>query len=118
MKRLHGVELTDGRPGLSTGTMIVDDCELGDAHQAGSIFHCAREDVDLSSQEGSPYEQVYRPRGMIRGHPTTKAPFRGACVCEERHGRIFCDNFVVFPYLDDVKPGDGGLCGISASLLV
>ena len=28
---------------------------------------------------------------------------------EVRDGRIFCDDFVVFPYLYDVHPGDGGL---------
>ena len=28
---------------------------------------------------------------------------------EVRDSRIYCDDFVVFPYLDDVFPGDGGL---------
>ena len=28
---------------------------------------------------------------------------------EVRDGKIYCDDFVVFPYLDDVLPGDGGL---------
>ena len=28
---------------------------------------------------------------------------------ELRDGRIYCDDNVVFPYLDDVRPGDGGL---------
>lgn len=46
---------------------------------------------------------------MVPGEPTNKAPFRGACVCEERNGRVFCDNFVAFPYLDSVNEGDGGL---------
>ena len=26
-----------------------------------------------------------------------------------KNGRISCDNFVTFPYLTDVYPGDGGL---------
>ena len=32
-----------------------------------------------------------------------------------RHDRIFCDDFVVFPYLDDVHPGDGGLLVVPGS---
>ena len=28
---------------------------------------------------------------------------------EVENGRIYCDNFIVFPYFDDVHPGDGGL---------
>ena len=34
---------------------------------------------------------------------------------ECRDGRIFCNNFVVFPYLTDVHPGDGGLIVIPGS---
>lgn len=34
---------------------------------------------------------------------------------EVRHGRIYCDDFVVFPYLDDVYPGDGGLLVVPGS---
>ena len=30
-------------------------------------------------------------------------------------GSLYCTNFVVFPYLDDVEPGDGGLCGSQPS---
>jgi ectoine hydroxylase-related dioxygenase (phytanoyl-CoA dioxygenase family) len=32
-----------------------------------------------------------------------------------RDGRIFCDQIVVFPYLDDVAPGDGGLLVVPGS---
>lgn len=34
---------------------------------------------------------------------------------EVRDGRIYCDDFVVFPYLDDVYPGDGGLIVVPGS---
>ena len=83
------LELTDGRPALSTGTMIVDDTALGSDHGDGSGFHCAREDVDLSNTEGDA-ASVYTARGMVPGEPTNQAPFRGACVCEERHGKVYC----------------------------
>ena len=32
-----------------------------------------------------------------------------------KNGRIFCDNFVIFPYLTDVYPGDGGLIVVPGS---
>ena len=32
-----------------------------------------------------------------------------------KDGRIFCDNLVVFPYLTDVNPGDGGLIVLPGS---
>ena len=34
---------------------------------------------------------------------------------EVRNGRIFCDHTVVFPYLTDVHPGDGGLLVVPGS---
>jgi hypothetical protein len=34
---------------------------------------------------------------------------------EIHQGRICCDDFVVFPYLDDVHPGDGGLAVVPGS---
>lgn len=34
---------------------------------------------------------------------------------ECRDGRIYCDDFVVFPYLYDVNPGDGGLVVLPGS---
>ncbi len=34
---------------------------------------------------------------------------------EVRDGRIFCDHTVVFPYLSDVHPGDGGLVVVPGS---
>ena len=34
---------------------------------------------------------------------------------DTREGRIFCDEFVIFPYFDDVFPGDGGLLVVPGS---
>ena len=34
---------------------------------------------------------------------------------DTREGRIFCDDFVIFPYFDDVFPGDGGLLVVPGS---
>ena len=34
---------------------------------------------------------------------------------EVRDGRVFCDHTVVFPYLSDVHPGDGGLLVVPGS---
>ena len=93
------LELTGGKPALSTGTMIVDDMALGPAHQEGSGLHCAREDVAR----------------LTAGGPSNTAPFEGACFCEERDGKVRSDNFVVFPYLDSVGEGDGGLIVLPGS---
>ena len=59
---------------------------LVDRQNQGTHLHCAREDW-----EG----------------PGTRY------TIEE--GRIFCDNLVVFPYLTDVFPGDGGLIVVPGS---
>ncbi len=34
---------------------------------------------------------------------------------ETNHGKIYCDDIIVFPYLDDVLPGDGGLIVVPGS---
>ncbi len=34
---------------------------------------------------------------------------------DTREGRIYCDDFVIFPYFDDVNPGDGGLLVVPGS---
>ncbi|MDE2846841.1 MAG: phytanoyl-CoA dioxygenase family protein [Gemmatimonadota bacterium] len=34
---------------------------------------------------------------------------------ETHHGRVYCDDIIVFPYLDDVFPGDGGLIVLPGS---
>jgi ectoine hydroxylase-related dioxygenase (phytanoyl-CoA dioxygenase family) len=38
-----------------------------------------------------------------------------SCRYETRDGGIYCDNFVIFPYFDDVFPGDGGLLVVPGS---
>ena len=38
-----------------------------------------------------------------------------SCRYETRNGQIYCDNFVIFPYFDDVFPGDGGLLVVPGS---
>jgi ectoine hydroxylase-related dioxygenase (phytanoyl-CoA dioxygenase family) len=55
--------------------------------EKGSHLHCARE------------EDIAWPRT----HYTVE------------DGQIFCDNLVVFPYLTDVNPGDGGLIVLPGS---
>ena len=72
-------ELTNERPQLMRGTMIAD--RAGMSKSAESLrLHCAREDFGWHCNR-----------------------------YEVRNSRIFCDDFVVFPYLYDVHPGDGGL---------
>jgi ectoine hydroxylase-related dioxygenase (phytanoyl-CoA dioxygenase family) len=34
---------------------------------------------------------------------------------ETQHGRIYCNDIIVFPYMDDVNPGDGGLIVLPGS---
>ncbi len=77
------LELTNGKPMLASGTLMVDD---PDGHTEASPLHCARDDYGFESAR-----------------------------YEIRHSRIYCDDFVVFPYLDDVHPGDGGLLVLPGS---
>ena len=77
------LELTNGKPMLASGTMLVDS---SDGHTEAVQLHCARDDYGFESAR-----------------------------YEVRRGRIYCDDFVVFPYLDDVLPGDGGLLVVPGS---
>lgn len=77
------LELTNGKPMLASGTLMVDDPDI---HSEASPLHCARDDYGFESAR-----------------------------YEVRQGRIYCDDFVVFPYLDDVYPGDGGLLVVPGS---
>jgi hypothetical protein len=86
------LELTDGKPALRDGVLIVDDHRNPRQHDRpprGGTLHCARED----------YGRRYGARFEVSG------------------GQIYCDNFVVFIYLDDVLPGDGGLTVLSVRRL-
>ncbi len=78
-------ELTDNKPQLARGTMIADRVGVPEGGEALHL-HCAREDFG-------------RDRNCF----------------ENRNGRIYCDDFVVFPYLTDVHPGDGGLLIVPGS---
>ena len=60
---------------------------LVDSHNMGpGRLHCAREDFGWESTR-----------------------------FDTREGRIYCDDFVIFPYFDDVFPGDGGLTVVPGS---
>ena len=78
-------ELTDNKPQLARGTMIADRIGVPEGGDALRL-HCAREDYG-------------RDRNCF----------------ENRNGKIYCDDFVVFPYLTDVNPGDGGLLIVPGS---
>ncbi len=78
-------ELTDNKPQLARGTMIADRIGVPEGGDALRL-HCAREDYG-------------RDRNCF----------------ENRNGTIYCDDFVVFPYLTDVYPGDGGLLIVPGS---
>ena len=75
------MELTNGKPRFSSGTLQVDLPGVD-----GGGLHCARDDFGWES-----------------------------CRYETRNGRIYCDSFVIFPYFDDVFPGDGGLLVVPGS---
>ncbi len=77
------LELTNGKPMLVSGTMMLDDPQ---GHTKAVQLHCARDDYGFESAR-----------------------------YEVRHDRIYCDDFVVFPYLDDVHPGDGGILVLPGS---
>ena len=71
------LELTNGKPQLRAGDLICDDHRLNTPR--GGFLHCAREDYGRESAT------------LADGYA--------------RNGRLYCDNFAVFPYLDDVFPG-------------
>ena len=64
-------------------------------------------------------------RGTLLVDSYKHKPFHLHCAREDygwqstrfdtREGRIFCDDFVIFPYFDDVFPGDGGLLVVPGS---
>ena len=64
-------------------------------------------------------------RGTLLVDSHEHEPLRLHCAREDfgwqstrydtRENRIFCDDFVIFPYFDDVFPGDGGLLVVPGS---
>ncbi len=77
-------ELTNNRPRLKSGTMLVN--LPGQEYESQRVLHCARDDFGR-------YVTQY----------------------DVRNDRIFCNDFVIFPYFWDVNPGDGGLVVLPGS---
>ena len=82
------MELTGGKPQLTMGTLQADGPPAENFHDAGLSLHRAGDE----SQPGT-----------------------GPQLGVGSDGRMFCNDFVFFPYLDDVEPGDGGLVCLPGS---
>ena len=80
------LELTNGKPQLRSGHMICEDHSPGGHGEKPVHLHSAKEDF---GEEGSRFAS--------------------------KNGRIFCENFVIFPYLSDVHEGDGGVLVLPGS---
>ena len=80
------MELTNGKPKLKHATLLRDDNsgELGYKAGGGGHLHCAKEDW---GRESASFETLVGPSGTT----------------------LYTSAFLVFVYLDDVLPGDGGL---------
>jgi hypothetical protein len=78
-------ELTNNKPQLGRGTMLVDRAGVEESEKPLRL-HCAREDFGWQSTR-----------------------------YVARDGQIYCNDFVIFPYLNDVYPGDGGLLVVPGS---
>ena len=83
-------ELTDNQPRFGRGSLKHDKHDLWETGENAKVnpggLHCARDDYGW-------YSTRY----------------------EVDNGRIYCDNFVCFPYFTDVYSGDGGLIVIPGS---
>ena len=80
------MELTNGKPKLKHATLLRDDNsgDLGYKAGGGGHLHCAKEDW---GRESASFETLVGPSGTT----------------------LYTSAFLVFVYLDDVLPGDGGL---------
>ena len=74
------IELTGGRPQLTMGTLQADGQPSQNFHNEGLSLHRAGDD---------------------------SIPGTGPKLGVGPDGRMYCDDIVIFPYLDDVNPGDG-----------
>ena len=74
------MELTGGRPQLAMGTLQADGQPSQNFHNEGLSLHRAGDD---------------------------SIPGTGPKLGVGPDGRMYCDDIVIFPYLDDVNPGDG-----------
>ena len=82
------MELTGGRPQLAMGTLQVDGPPSRNFHDEGLSLHRAGDE---------------------------SKPGTGPRIGTGPDGRMYCNDFVFFPYLDDVHPGDGGLVVLPGS---
>lgn len=85
------LELTGGEPWMQGAVTLYDDFSRGNAHAMGGFMHCKRD-----AQKNNPDAQDSR--------------YSEPVYCRARQdGTVESDNFVVFPYFDDVGPEDGGI---------
>jgi hypothetical protein len=82
------MELTGGRPQLAMGTLQVDGPPSRNFHDQGLSLHRAGDE---------------------------SKPGTGPQIGTGADGRMYCNDFILFPYLDDVHPGDGGLVVLPGS---
>ena len=82
------MELTGGKPQLAMGSLQADGPPTENFHDAGLSLHRAGDE----SQPGT-----------------------GPQLGMGEDGRMYCNDMVFFPYLDDVEPGDGGLVCLPGS---
>ena len=82
------MELTGGRPQLAMGTLQVDGPPSQNFHAEGLSLHRAGDE---------------------------SKPGTGPQIGTGADGRMYCNDMVFFPYLDDVNPGDGGLVVLPGS---
>ena len=87
------MELSGGGPMIRIGSGIHNPAYNGRGHAGGGPLHCNREH-QRTSTSGSPSMAQYKVT---------------------RNGTIFCTDFLLFVYLDSVRPGDGGLCLVHGS---
>jgi ectoine hydroxylase-related dioxygenase (phytanoyl-CoA dioxygenase family) len=105
----------------------------GKRHRHGFAFDRALEQLALHPSIWAIVKELTnnKPRltsGTLQVNPPNKGaakPLRLHCARDDfgwesvryevRDGRVFCDNLVLFPYLTDVYPGDGGLLVVPGS---
>jgi hypothetical protein len=91
------LELTGGEPWMQGAVTLYDDFSRGNGHAMGGFMHCKRD------------AQKRNPDALDRGG-SDPAGYTEPVYCRAREdGTVECDNFVVFPYFDDVGPDDGGI---------
>ena len=100
------LELTQGRPQLSGPGERVGVAIYDDVHTAGEAKRFGR-----TESGATPANWHSTAEGGGEGGDREGTGYDRAKLEVLPDGSLYCTNFVVFPYLDDVEPGDGGLCG-------